>query len=223
MVKKYTLAFHEAAAPITDHVTKFGGQPVWLEEPQWPISRATGEPMRFIGQIALDESLFGPLAGRMVYLFISDGETFVDNTYDPAGGENALIVQPGTYEGPVTGQSIGPTVETGVGHVGQDQRGSAAMEYAVTLQLGEDPDVIEGDDALGEEGAGDDGTVSEVKIGGTPAWLQYPEYPAGGPWKLLLQFDSAHVPFYVNFGDAGVGDTFIAEDGLLGAFLWQDC
>lgn len=227
MVRKYTLTFHRVAEPIRERVTKFGGQPIWLEKPQWPISRATGEPMRFIGQIALDEPLFGPLAGRMAYLFISDvfleDGRFVGNTSDPHGGENALIVQPGTYGGVITGQSTGPTAETDVEDAAQGQTVSIAGEYAVMLQLGEDPDVISDDDALGEEGAGDDGTVSEIKIGGTPAWLQYPEYPAGGPWKLLLQFDSANVPFYINFGDAGVGYAFVSQDGQRGAFLWQDC
>jgi hypothetical protein len=51
--------------------------------------------------------------------------------------------------------------------------------------------------------------------------MQGPEYPAGGPWKLLLQLDSTSVPFEVNFGDAGIGYGFIAEDGQSGKFLWQ--
>jgi hypothetical protein len=93
--KKYTISFDEAQATIAEPITKFGGQPVWIEQPQWPLSRQTGEPMRFIGQIALDTELFGEPAGRVAYLFISDGETFVDNTYDPEGGENAVIIQPG--------------------------------------------------------------------------------------------------------------------------------
>ena len=33
--------------------TRFGGQPDWMTEPQWPISRELGEPMTFFGQIAL--------------------------------------------------------------------------------------------------------------------------------------------------------------------------
>lgn len=88
--KKYTITLHEAPSPITETITKFGGQPIWVAEPQWPISRATGEPMRFICQIALDTELFGEPAGRLVYLFM----TFVNNTYDPEGGENAVIIQP---------------------------------------------------------------------------------------------------------------------------------
>jgi len=36
-VGKYDIEFIEADAPITDLVTKFGGQPVWLERPEWPL------------------------------------------------------------------------------------------------------------------------------------------------------------------------------------------
>lgn len=46
---------------------------------------------------------------------------------------------------------------------------------------------------------------SEIKVGVTPTFLQYPEYPGEGNWRLLLQLDSQRVPFSVNFGDAGVG------------------
>jgi hypothetical protein len=46
-------------------VTKFGGQPVWLEAPQWPIGRANGKPMEFIGQVALDPQIFGNIPGKM--------------------------------------------------------------------------------------------------------------------------------------------------------------
>jgi hypothetical protein len=34
-----------ADGPVREPVIKVGGQPVWLEEPQWPLSSTTGEPM----------------------------------------------------------------------------------------------------------------------------------------------------------------------------------
>lgn len=40
--KKHTLEFAATASPITVPVTKFGGQPVWIAEPEWPLSRETG-------------------------------------------------------------------------------------------------------------------------------------------------------------------------------------
>ena len=217
MVKKLTITFQEAEAPIAALVTKFGGQPTWLAEPQWPLSRATGEPMRFICQIALDETIFGAPAGRMAYFFISDGPTFVDNTFDPDRGENALIIQPaGVYEGQTKPVATGPTLQRWVEDDAQKMRRPIPCELSVTLQPGEDPESFE--DA-NEEMAG--GRWDENKIGGTPAFLQYEEYPQGGPWKLLLQLDSASVPFEINFGDAGIGYGFISEDGRSGKFMWQ--
>ena len=59
------------------------------------------------------------------------------------------------------------------------------------------------------------------KLGGTPGFIQFPEFPKGGSWRLLLQLDSTTVPFFVNFGDGGVGYAFISEDGRRGKFLWQ--
>ena len=60
-----------------------------------------------------------------------------------------------------------------------------------------------------------------MKIGGPPVFIQGEEYPAGDGWRLLLQFDSASVPFYVNFGDTGIGYAFLSADGRSGKFLWQ--
>ena len=52
--------------------------------------------------------------------------------------------------------------------------------------------------------------------------LQYDEYPYDDKtWELLIQLDSANVPFNINFGDAGVGYGFISPDGTKAKFLWQ--
>src|SRR5439155_783936 len=50
-VPKLDLLLQRAGGPITARVTKFGGQPVWLEEPAWPLTPATGEPMEFVAQV----------------------------------------------------------------------------------------------------------------------------------------------------------------------------
>ena len=88
--------FVENSDDINALVTKFGGQPHWLEHPQWPLSRSTGQPMKFIGQIVLEKNLFPVTTAKIAYLFMSDSEDdFIDGTYEPDAGENAVILQPG--------------------------------------------------------------------------------------------------------------------------------
>jgi hypothetical protein len=82
--------FAPVDVPVRAPVTKLGGQPVWLQAPQWPLSASVGEPMTFIGQFRLDE----PDQVRVAYLFMTEGYD-VDTTWDSEGGENAVIVQPG--------------------------------------------------------------------------------------------------------------------------------
>lgn len=86
VVKKYTLRAREISAPILEPVTKLGGQPVWLDTPQWPLSRALGTPMRFIGQFALASDIFGAYEAQLAYLFMTDDpDAFVDGTWLPDG------------------------------------------------------------------------------------------------------------------------------------------
>lgn len=37
MPSSKTTDFVEVASPVTKPVTKFGGQPVWLQSPEWPF------------------------------------------------------------------------------------------------------------------------------------------------------------------------------------------
>ena len=210
MTKKATIEFVEADSPITERVTKFGGQPVWVDQPQWPLSRETGNPMRFICQIALDDSLFPDVKGQMAYLFMTEEEDdqFVDGTYEPDGGENAVIVQPGSTQCKVTDQATGPTLFRMVKKEGFDRLQREPCEFATNLIEGIDVEAV------------DDG-FEENKVGGIPVFFQGEEYPSGGPWLFLLQLDSTSVPFYVNFGDAGVGYAFLHENGDHGKFHWQ--
>jgi uncharacterized protein YwqG len=229
MVRKADIEFAEVNEPITEPVTKFGGQPVWIDVPQWPLSRSTGRPMMFIGQISLDPEIFGDIPGKMAYLFMTDEEDeYVDGTWDPEGGENALIIQPGGEANVETvGLEQGPSLYRMLKHPEDGERSSQPCEFAVQLQLGEDPSFVP-EEKLYElrESSWDDvenyhEVLSANKVGGTPGFIQGDEFPEGGPWKLLLQLDAAEVPFEVSFGDVGVGYAFISEDGRTGKFLWQ--
>lgn len=224
MARKFALTFRQVHVPITEPVTKLGGQPVWLTGPEWPLSRSTGSPMRFIGQVALEPRIFGVVPGRLAYLFMTDEADFVDGTWEPDAGENAVVIQPGRYD---TGETqpllAGPTLYQMVDLPGAACRTPAPCEFLVELESGEDPDWV---DPWASDW--DDETIDRYcrsvegnKIGGTPGFLQRPEWPTGEGWRRLLQLDSTRVPFELNFGDAGVGYAFLSGDGTRGKFLWQ--
>ena len=226
MPKKRRIEFNEASSPITDAVTKFGGQPVWISEPQWPLSRETGNPMRFICQISIRDDLHANLAAKMAYLFMTeeeDGE-FVDGTYEPEGGENAAILQPGNVECPFSPLHQGPTLFRMVEKPGKEMLEPEDCEFSVTLIDEDDLEfVLDTDQSELSEGERESvtGNLDENKIGGTPVFMQGDEFPFEGSNHLLLQLDSCSVPFSINFGDAGVGYAFLDQFGERARFLWQ--
>lgn len=223
MVKKHTIRAHEVKGPIQIPVPKLGGQLVWVGQPQWPLSRALDVPMRFIGQFALFQDLFGPCEARLAYLFLTDTETFVDGAGRPDSGENAVILQPGSWDGPVAALTQGPTLYESVA---EDNPLSGwrevPREYGLVLWPGEDPEVLDEMEfrALDRWDQYMD-YVAESKLGGTPAFLQYPEYPSPGRWRLLVQLNAAVVPVGLPFGDGGYGYAFLSEDRRTAKFLWQ--
>ncbi|MFS0693568.1 hypothetical protein [Streptomyces nitrosporeus] len=242
------LAFAPAGRRVRQAVTKIGGQPVWLERPAWPVSRSSGEPMQFIGQFALP-------GGRLAYLFMADSEEgFVDGTWEPEAGENALLIQPGGRVPPfvtVLGQAEGPTA--GADHVpepydaawpgavvpAEPLEGPAALPAfagrvpggggQVRLVSAWEP----GRGPLPDTGASADAVASLRRrhadarlqfFGGPdirPHWLQGEEEDLGEDWQLLVQLAVDRLPFWINFGDGGVGYAFLSPDGNEGRFLWQ--
>lgn len=216
MVKRASIEFVQAKAPVTEPVTKFGGQPVWLSEPEWPISPTTGRPMQFICQIELFPELFGEPSDRMAYIFMTAAEEdeYVDGTWDPEGGENAVIIQSkssGTEQN-VAAELIadGPTLYT----LDKETEEKTPVEFSVKLAPLEDPGFTDNQKGSAEVLGGN-------KIGGTPYFIQNAEFPLGKNSKLLLQLDSTAIPFHIDFGDHGIGYAFISADGTEGKFLWQ--
>lgn len=212
MSKKHRIEFHEQRPAVSGFITKFGGQPDWVSSPEWPLSRETGEPMRFICQIKLPNSLFGAVRAEMAYLFMTDEQdNFVDGTYDPNGGENAVILQPaGSTTIPTKSLAEGPTLYRMIKKSGQKLLVPEPCQFAVTFVEVEEVEPVQDE-------------IKENKIGGRPVFLQGEELPFQSQSRLLLQLDSCSVPFYVNFGDAGVGYAFLNEAGDQAKFLWQCC
>jgi uncharacterized protein YwqG len=222
MVKKYRIHVRKASAPIMKPVTKLGGQPVWIDEPQWPLSRSLGVPMRFLGQFTLVADLFSPCEAQMAYLFITEAQTHAEGTWRADGSENAVILQPGRWEGPVTSFSHGPTLYERVLLPDGTSTREDEHEYSVTFEPGEDPEVLD-ENAFHERDEWDRyiDYVDENKVGGVPAFLQYPEYPGPESWRLITQLNAFVVPCGLPFGNRGIGYAFLSEGGDIAKFLWQ--
>lgn len=223
MRRAYSIDFKPAPAPCRELVTKFGGQPVWLQEPSWPLSFSTGEQMKFIGQVVLYEEIFGQLTGKMAYIFMTDLDSRVVPAWDPDAGENAVLIQPGRpFRGRTVSAAVGPTIYEFVEVPGAMMLQPKPCEFIVNLSKRSDPDFIDEPNRLALKDADFEDYSKKVegnKIGGTPAFLQ--EDALVGSGQLLLQLDSTRVPFYINFGDCGIGYAFISPDGSMGKFLFQ--
>jgi len=185
-------------------VTRFGGQPAWVDTPQWPIGQTRGIPMTFVGQIALDPEIFGGEPGRVAYLFVDEGtESEPTEFFSADGGDNAVIIQPG-------GQCSVPTVENATGPT------IASEEYVPTGDRSEEralPATIDDSESIVE-------TMGGNKIGGTPMFWDHIEYPDDdNQWRLLLQL-TEEVPFPINCC-LGMGYAFITTDGTRGAYFCQ--
>ena len=140
MPKKHVIEFTETDSPITDPVTNFGGQPVWIAEPAWPLSRETGNPMRFIGQVELREEYGFNTPAKLAYLFMTEEEddSFVDGTYEPDGGENAVILQPGNPRTPTIHITGGPTLFKMVEVEAKERLQKLPCEFSVHLVESDD-------------------------------------------------------------------------------------
>jgi hypothetical protein len=183
--------------------------------------------MRFICQLEMPSSVVQSPVPRLAYVFMTDGDDYVDGTWAPEGGENAVVIQPGG--GPllvdVVSTPQGPTLYRMIQEPGAARLTPQPCEFAVALAEGEDPDFVAEEtrfDTFSEAQTRDYFAALEGnKLGGTPMFIQSDEFPTDGPWRLLLQLDAPSVPFYINFGDAGVGYVFVSDDGTQGRLLWQ--
>ena len=239
MSNKFNIEFETALQPISEPKTKFGGQPNWIAGSEWPLSRMHGIPLRFICQICMDDlSVDESYKGKMAYLFMSDEELSyngklygVYQSFDPEGGENAVILQPGNDRlvetSPLTsGPSLLPRQADRWG-LEEREACDERVEYGVRLTAVEEVDYIDLDIPLGlsdSESQSYYDSTNGNKLGGRPCFLQQEEFPfAPDKSQLVLQLDQGKVPFRVEFGDIGVGYLFVEKGGDRARFLWQCC
>lgn len=223
MTKRATIEFI-ADSQSESLSLRFGGEPYGLPESLWPSSKSTKEPMQFICQIPFGPELFPGSGEAVAYLFMTSGDA--DETWVADGGENALIIVP--REKTTKSLTIGeaPRLCRMVKKWWKKTLEPESCTFAVKLTSGEDPAFIP-EAALvrmpEEQAKLYRSALAGNKLGGTPGFLQGDELPIAEPWHLLLQLDSTQVPFWINFGDAGIGYAFMNAAGTEGRFLWQCC
>lgn len=183
--------------PISSHVTKFGGQPVWIGEPTWPLG-ADGGPATFMAQFEL------PDGDGLAYLFLDASAPFSD---PPA----VLFAQPGLPPESFIAESAGPTFASEVR--GAPRYASRMVfrrvESLAVLEPGfdfDDWDLFQDDPAAERDDHRD-----WNKLGGTPRWLQGVEEPTGPGWRFLFQFTAASVGHEMADGAEVYGH--VNEDG----------
>jgi hypothetical protein len=230
LAPRLEMSFRPSAAPIDTPVAKLGGQPVWLDEPFWPVSASDGTPMTFVGQFPLP----GPDL-RMSYLFITQDEEATAVTFEPDAGENALIIQPygrlppfltgiATQHGPALWRRGAAWTERIPVEVHIDLHpASEAAEHTfaseVTRQQAERRGVFldPGDDAPWVE--------CRSYVGGQPLFWQPTTTRIGPSWRFFFQLDGGEGvdddAYALNFG-GGTGYAFLSQDEREGRFCW-DC
>lgn len=165
-------------------ITKFGGQPDWMERPQWPVSHAwDNRPLKFIGQIRLNDFHYEPEKLSLAYIFMTQPKDRTDPFYDPDimipdEGESAVIIQPGGKIPEyihVEDFPAGPTVDSKNIWIPQ----TTEIEETLTTEFKE---------------------IDADKFCGIPAFISNSKVESDS--KLLLQLHTNWLPFYVNAGGA---------------------
>ncbi|MEV4705149.1 hypothetical protein [Actinoplanes sp. NPDC049316] len=227
LTPRLEMSWRPSSAPIDGPVAKLGGQPFWMGEPFWPVSRGSGELMTFIGQFPLPGQSVG-----MAYLFVSDE----DGTFDLEGGENALLVQP---DGRVPSFVNGETRRTGpaLWRRGTDWFAREPVELYLDLNTPDETAAAVFERQLVDRDAAFQGMVlaenddlpdvdSRSYVGGEPLfWQPWTPPEIDDSWRFFFQLDGAEGigedAFALNFG-GGTGYAFLSQDQREGRFFW-DC
>ena len=219
----------ESPTEILEPITKFGGQPVWIAQPYWPLDLETGEQMLFLGQISLDRELFPDSNGTMVYIFFGEES---EPIYDEAVG---IVIQ--TSESLYTNEDSEiefVSEATGPAIYELDEEGEPIYkEYRVILNPIENEDSIPLEERYTmndfDYNTGFQFSKPELagnKIGGQPLYIQGlsnpPEEFNSEEWLLLLQLAPIQgywnnsqrnfYPFLMELGSFGILTIFISKD-----------
>lgn len=202
--------------------TFFGGQPQWINEPQWPVSKKLKKPMSFICQVDLNHPIFASqvkqTARKMrAYVFMTDEkDDYVDGTWEYGSGENGVIVQvEGEKNNPSKYFAINSSLSTGPTH-----SDTVFFPVFTEVQVPLAPKNEESEEE--DEDADDDERLSNTHLGGKPSFIQHPEYPSeDANFFFTAQLSSTDFPFFVNFGDCGDAYVYLRKDLKEAVMFWQ--
>ncbi|MFJ7293882.1 hypothetical protein [Streptomyces collinus] len=202
------MTFRPVEEPITEPAAKLGGDPVWLDEPCWPLHPGTGEPLDFIGQFPVPAE--PGEERRMAYLFLSYDDYETGGT-DPEDGEAVLLVQPGGRIPTFAVIGSAGTKGRSLWRFGPDEE-QVPVQFRIDMRPV--PEKVEKD--LDEHGTVD---VRDY-LGGKPA---YPDW-AGveAPWRFFFCLGGMEDdgPYFLNFA-YGAGFAYLSPDRLEGRFSWE--
>jgi hypothetical protein len=195
-VPRWSFTLQAVDEPITEPVSKFGGQPVWIGDPTWPLE-ADGGPATFMAQFTI------PGRDGLAYLFL-------DHAYEYPNDPGYVVVQPGPPPERFIASATGPTFWSEI-------PGRSRYVSRMRLRRVESLAVLEPGFDL------DDWTIIDYpaaerddhrdynKLGGNARWLQHDDTPDEPGWRLLFQFTAASVGH--ELGDGAEAYGLIHEDG----------
>lgn len=237
MLLKTQFQIVETSTPITEPITKFGGQPVWLNTPHWPIYPITGEPMMFQSQIVLDPALFPDSNGAMAYIFYGDEEQLSDVDFAvvlQTKENKSLNTQ--SEEIKFVAEATGPAIYEWIEVDEEDEK--VFKEYKVIIEPVVEEKALPLRERYNRRTGGTDGLDYDEgyqfskpelvgnKIGGQPFYVGTldtpPEYFTSDQWEQLLQlaptqgywdnYQPNFYPFYMEMGEFGLLNVFITKD-----------
>jgi predicted DNA-binding WGR domain protein len=227
------VGFEEVQEPVTTPITKFGGQPVWISQPKWPICPSNQKLIPFLCQIELDPQLFGEIPNKMAYIFAGDYKDDGGAGGWPTDhGDCVIVLQPeNTIWRPYWYRevdpelfqsiSIGPTIYYGLTDTKHSWQGGL-LEWIPKTVLGYEYSYVANKSRASWSEKRQNQYEEQIqsdKFGGTPL-LWDDDAPNNFPqdWHLLLQLNSsdgydAELPFCHSYGDGGCGWWFLSKDG----------
>lgn len=230
MLEKIPFEILAAEEPLTGPINKFGGQPDWEGEGQWPLGPSTEEPMTFLAQIQLQPPLFAGSDGAQTALlfFEAESEPLYDEAFAwillDANGEVISRAEEIDFGGETEGARLFELDEN---------RDPVFQDYALRLgdletelqvPLGERYQMGDLDDSEGYQFSRPE--LAGNKLGGQPLYIGSlsvaPEVFQSDDWEQLLQLAPRNgywdglqpnfYPFLLELGEFGILTVFISTD-----------